>query len=297
MNEEISKLIARNKQLKSLLDDCQKKNTLLKETLSHSILELNNANVKHNERIALMEKEIIAANDIAQETDALNQKQKEMTLKYQKQIANYVLDRRISQKLENISMHAMNVKILNKLNIAHDQFLPDQLEEDINRIINKHFSDNLFKLAESSYARALSHIASVSLSKYLFNKPCIWNDLIAQLTHRIDQRDECHNECMEKLHALHKALDESNTLEGLASIDNKRIIQSQHFLKLEVNAANGLLSDTLDALNITMEEKLIHLRHLASNTGFTERCFELTVATDCGNAAATSKRRKQTIAT
>ena len=81
MNEEISKLIARNKQLKSLLDDCQKKNTLLKETLSHSILELNNANVKHNERIALMEKEIIAANDIAQETDALNQKQKEMTLR------------------------------------------------------------------------------------------------------------------------------------------------------------------------------------------------------------------------
>ena len=157
LNDEISKLTAGNRELQTLLNDYQKKNTCLKkETLSHSILELNNANIKHNERIALMEKEIIAASDFAQETDAQNQRQREMTLKYQKQIANYVLDTRITQELENISLHTMNVKILDKLNIAHNQFLPDQLEEDINRLINKQFSDDLFKLAESSYANALS---------------------------------------------------------------------------------------------------------------------------------------------
>ena len=143
--------------------------------MMHSIGELCRLKKKYADRTAVMEKEIILLHDTIEKNQQKAEEIRDETSSFQDQITLHALNIRVEQELNNASLYAMKADIMDKVDSLNvqDQFIPESLQQDVERSLNHKFSKTLKKLADRTYIDGICDLASINFSKYLLSKPCI----------------------------------------------------------------------------------------------------------------------------
>ena len=228
--DSIEELIEKNKVLEqkvSALNYINEKATSSSESahyaMMHSIAELCK---KYAERTAVMEKEIMLLHDAIEKNQKKAEEIRDQTSSFHDQLALHGLNVRVEQELKNACFYAMKAYILDKIDRinAKDEFIPQRLQEDIERNLNHKFCKALKKLGDRTYINAIADLASINVSKYLLNKPCIRNTLLEEIgTHIQEDCKECKEDCGRIIKKLQNAVNALDTLNGWHELTKEQI--------------------------------------------------------------------------
>ena len=156
----------------------------------------------------------------------------------------------------------MKADIIDKIDQMNtkDDFIPERLQQDIEKTLNHKFCKTLKKLGDRTYIDAVTNISSIAVTKYLLNKPCIQSSLLEEIGCHI-QKDcnECKEDCGGIIKKLEDIVNGLDTLNGLHELTKEQINRKEHSivtLTLPPQAV-GLLPDGTDNNLITfLHERL-----------------------------------------
>ena len=267
--DSIEELIERSKVLEekvSALNYINEKATSSSESahcaMMHSIGELCTLKKKYADRTAVMEKEILVLHDTIEKNQKKAEEIRDQTSSFQDQLALHALNIQVEQELNNASFYAMKADILDKIDRinAKDEFIPQRLQEYIERNLNHKFCKALKKLGDQTYIDAIADLASINVSKYLLSKPCIRSALLEEIgTHIQEDCKECKEDCGHIIKKLENVVNGLDTLNGLHELTKEQINRKeQSIVTLTLPPqAIGLLPDGMENNLITfLHERL-----------------------------------------
>ena len=282
--DSIEEIIEKNKVLEekvSALNYINEKATSSSESahyaMMHSIQELCSLKKKHADRIAIMQKEIMILHDTIDKNQQKAEEMRDQTSSFQDQLTLHALNIRVEQELNNASFYAMKADIIDKIDQMNtkDDFIPERLQQDIEKILNHKFCKTLKKLGDRTYVDAITNISSIDVTKYLLNKPCIRSSLLEEIGSHI-QKDcnECKEDCGVIIKKLEDIVNGLDTLNGLHELTKEQINRKEHSivtLTLPPQAV-GLLPDGTDNNLITflherLPSKYAHMINFSTKLG------------------------------
>ena len=255
------------------------------EALKSAVMELSKLKQKHAERIALMEKDVIILNETISNKLSEAEKLRDQMMDYKDQIQFHSLSIRIEQELNGLSLTAMKADLLDKFGNISDDFIPEKLQEDIERRLHHTFAQQLMSLGKRHYDDSMSKLASIKVAKYMLSKPCIREALISQLSRHLTEHEECNKDCGKILGKFKDIMDGIDTITGLEKITEDQILSHHRKIVKTVlpPEAVGLLTPSTNALidlelsaflKSNMPEKYKRINNFAHNLGIKESTTE-----------------------
>ena len=266
--EEVTRLQKRLKQVESIesIEELSRSKKILEDKLTalnlinekaiadaeashaammHSIAEIANMKKKHKERIAVMKREMIILNDTMEKNQETAERMRDQVISFKDQIIVHALNVRIEHELRGASLLTMKADILEKLDTlnARDDFIPEQLQEDVERGLNDRFVKVVSDLGQRSYTDAINNLASINVAKYMLNKPCIRDDLLKALGMHLREHNNCSNDCKMILVTLEKIVKEVDRLDALENVLQDKVLHAkENIVQLTLpKEVNGLL--------------------------------------------------------